>query len=93
MADLSTFSNVLYVCFQTIYFSSMACFFASFLQPRWRKIPTAVIYVVGNLLLGILITVRIPRTICLTSFQILYPLLMNKDKLLKRLVIMVAAYV
>lgn len=93
MADLSTFSNVLYVCFQTIYFSSMACFFASFLQPRWRKIPTAVIYVVGNLLLGILITVRIPRTVCLISFQFLYPLLMNKDKLLKRLVILVAAYV
>ena len=93
MADLSEGGNLLYICFQAIYFTSLACFFAVMLQPRWKKIPTAVLYVVGNLLLGILITVRIPRTVCLTAFHFLYPLLMYKDKFAKRLVVLIAAYV
>ena len=68
MQDLSLFGNIVYIIFQAIYITSTAIFLTRMLEARWKKIPTAVFYVLGYWLIGVLVPVRTLRTVLIMSY-------------------------
>lgn len=93
MQDLSLFGNIVYIIFQAIYITSTAIFLTRMLEARWKKIPTAVFYVLGYWLIGVLVPVRTLRTVLIMSYIFIYPFITYKGSFFKRLAVEIVAYV
>ena len=93
MQDLSLFGNIIYIIFQAVYITSTAIFLTRMLEARWKKIPTAVLYVLGYWLLGVFIPVRTLRTVLIMSYIFIYPFVAYKGSFFKRLAVELVAYV
>ena len=63
------------------------------LEARWKKIPTAVFYVLGYWLIGVLVPVRTLRTVLIMSYIFIYPFITYKGSFFKRLAVEIVAYV
>lgn len=93
MPDLSIWGNIIYIIFQALYISGAAIFLARMLEPRWKKIPTAVLYALGYWLIGVFVPIRTLRTVLIMSYIFVYPFFAYKGSFFKRLAVEVVAYV
>ena len=93
MSDLSTWGNIVYVCFQAIYILGAAIFLTRMLDARRNKIPTAIFYMLGYLVIGVIVPVRTLRTVLIMSYIIIYPFFAYKGSFARHAAVEIVAYV